>query len=142
MKEFGEKIKGIEYSKRPGSYGVIIKDNRIVVVKSSGYNTYFLVGGGIDEGEGERETLRREATEEIGFQIEVQDKIGEAIEYFFSKTEEKYTIKQCHFYRVSLQNKTEEGKHELAWITGDELDRMHHESYRWILEREIKLISE
>lgn len=139
MKEFGKKIKGIEYTRRPGSYGIIIKDGRIGVVKSSGYDTYFLVGGGIDEGENEAETLRREAIEEIGFQLEVKEKIGEAIEYLYVEEEKEYIAKECNFYRVSLADTTEEkGKHELVWITKDRLGEMHHQSYQWIVEKELK----
>ncbi|HEX8247703.1 MAG TPA: NUDIX domain-containing protein [Pyrinomonadaceae bacterium] len=139
MKEFGEKAEGVEYLQRAGSYGVIIKDGRAGVLKASGYDTYFLVGGGIDAGESDTETLRREAAEEIGFHIEVGEKIDEAIEYFYSAREKQYTAKECRFYRASLMDKTErKGKHELVWITPGELKEMHHQSYRWILERELK----
>ena len=139
MKEFGEKEKDVEYARRPGSYAVIIKDGRIGVLKAKGYDTFFLVGGGIDANESETETLRREAAEEIGFQIEIGEKIGTAIEYFYSERENRYVAKECHFYRVRLINETEEkGKHELIWIARNELDRMHHQSYRWIIEQELK----
>ncbi|HLL99910.1 MAG TPA: NUDIX domain-containing protein [Pyrinomonadaceae bacterium] len=137
-KEFGEKVKGAEYLQRPGSYAVIIETGRIGVLKASGYDTYFLIGGGIEAGESDAETLRREAGEEVGFQIEVGEKAGEAIEYFYSEREKKYVAKECRFYRVRLIKETEEkGKHQLAWITTEELDRMHHESYRWIIEEEL-----
>lgn len=139
MKEFGEKVKGVEYLRRAGSYGVIIKDGRAGVLKASGYDTYFLVGGGIEENESETEALRREAAEEIGFHIEVGEKIAEAIEYFYSAREEKYVAKECRFYRASLMDKTVgKGKHQLVWITTNELEEMHHRSYQWILEKELK----
>jgi 8-oxo-dGTP diphosphatase len=138
MKKFGEKIEGVEYKRRPGSYGVIIKNGQAGVVKASGYDTYFLTGGGIDEGEDERRALRREAAEEIGFRIKIGEKIGEAIEYFYSKAEEKYIAKECHFYRMSLAEETEEsGKHELVWIKQDEINKMHHKSYEWIIQQEL-----
>lgn len=138
MKEFGEKVESVEYLQRAGSYAVMIKDGRAGVLKAKGYDTYFLVGGGIDAGESDAETLRREAIEEIGFHVEIGEKIGEAIEYFYSEREGKYVAKQCHFYRAELNGKAEhEGKHELVWITPRELGEMHHQSYRWILEREL-----
>jgi 8-oxo-dGTP diphosphatase len=139
MREFGEKLNGIEYIERPGSYGVLIEDGRIGVVKSKGYETYFLTGGGIDAGESETETLRREAREEIGFEIEIGEKIGAAREYFYSNGEKKYTVKKCYFYRVRLVGESDgKGKHELVWITKSDLDRLHHECYRWIVERELQ----
>jgi 8-oxo-dGTP diphosphatase len=139
MKEFGEKVKGVEYRRRPGSYAVMIKDDRVGVLKAKGYDTYFLVGGAIEAGESETETLRREAVEEIGFRIEVGEKAGAAIEYFYSEREKRYIAKECHFYRVALAGKADEkGKHELVWITRNELDRLHHRSYQWIAEQELK----
>ena len=41
MKEFGEKLEGVEYIKRPGSYGVIIKNGRIAVIKSKVFEQIF-----------------------------------------------------------------------------------------------------
>ncbi|MDQ3801281.1 MAG: NUDIX domain-containing protein [Acidobacteriota bacterium] len=139
MKEFGEKTKGVEYTRRAGSYAVIMEDGRIGVLKARGYDTFFLVGGGIEAGESDKETLLREAVEEIGFHLEINEKAGEAIEYFYSEREGKHVAKECRFYRVRLIDEAaEKGKHELVWITKDELDRMHHESYKWIIERELE----
>jgi 8-oxo-dGTP diphosphatase len=138
MKEFGEKLEGVEYKHRAGSYGVLINNEQIGVLKAKGYDTYFLTGGGIEAGESETETLRREAREEIGFEIEVGEKIGEAIEYFYSKGEKQYTAKECHFYRVKLiEEADEKGKYELIWISREDLDRMHHQSYQWIIDQEL-----
>ena len=138
MKKFGEKVDGAEYKKRPGCYGVIVEDGRIGVIKPEDYDTYFLPGGGIDEGEEERETLRREAMEEIGREIEILGKIGEAQEYVYSKAEKKYILKECHFYRFALRGAHKrESKYELVWIGADELEKMHFESYRWIAEKQL-----
>ena len=138
MKRFGEKISGVRYRRRPGAYGVVIKDDLIGVVKPAEYDAYFLIGGGIDPGENPPEALRREAREETGFDIEIGEKIGEALEYFYSKTEETHVAKECHFYRVSLARETgEKGEHELIWITKNEIHRLRHESFRWIIEREL-----
>jgi 8-oxo-dGTP diphosphatase len=142
MKEFGEKVEGVQYSRRPGCYGVVIKGGAVGVIKPDDYDTYFLPGGGIDEGENERETLRREALEEIGREIEIFEKLGEAEEYVFSKAEKKYIVKECHFYRFSLRNESKtESKYELLWIRGNELEKMHFESYRWIAEKELAVFA-
>ena len=139
MKIFGEKIQGIEYLTRTGSYGVLLDGRGVGVVRSSGYDTYFLVGGGIDEGETQHSSLEREAHEEIGFEIEIGEKLGEALEYFYSRAEKRHVAKECHFYRVSLAGETaEKSKHELVWLPEGEIDRMHHQCYRWILELELK----
>ena len=140
MKEFGEIIKGIEYLKRPGSYGVIIKDGRIAVIKPSLYKKYFLIGGGIENGEDEIEALRREAVEEIGFEIEIKEKIGKATEYFHAEKDKQYIAKECNFYRVLILNKlTGKAKNKLLWIDKSELGEIHHKSHRWIIEKQLNL---
>jgi 8-oxo-dGTP diphosphatase len=140
MKEFGEKIKGVEYFTRPGSYGVLIKDDRAGAIKSGVFGKYFLVGGGIEKSETEIAALRREAIEEIGCEIEILAKIGAATDYFYAALERKYIAKVCHFYRIELTGKIETiTENRLVWITADELKNMYHESHRWIAERELKL---
>jgi 8-oxo-dGTP diphosphatase len=139
MEEFGEIVKGIEYLKRPGSYGVIIKDGRIGVVKSSVYNKYFLIGGGIENGEDEIAALRREAIEEIGFEIETGEKIGKATEYFYAEKDKQYIAKECNFYRVAILNKSaDKAESELIWIGQNRLGELYHKSHRWIIEKELE----
>lgn len=138
MKEFGEKVKETEYSPRLGSYAVIIKDNRIGVVKSSIFDKYFLVGGGIETGETESEALRREAIEETGFEIKVREKLESAVEYLYAGIDKCYTAKECHFYRVSLLNRVKKNSEtELIWISKDALDEMYHRSHQWIVQKEL-----
>jgi 8-oxo-dGTP diphosphatase len=142
MKTFGKKIKGVSYATRPGCYGVLIENNQIGVLKPKNYNTYFLTGGGIEEGEGEHDTLRREAAEEIGCEIEISEKIGEAREYFFSKSQQRFVVKECHFYRVSLLNETKkESKYELVWIDQNQIKNLHHKCYQWIVEKELGILA-
>lgn len=138
MRAFGEKIEGIEYFSRPGSYGLIIEEKRVGVVRSKNSGKYFLVGGGHAAGESETEALRREAREEIGFEIEISEKIGAAIEYFYAENDRQYIAKECHFYRVSLLDKiADETENELLWIESGELGEMFHRCHRWIIEREL-----
>lgn len=136
MKEFGEKREGVEYKRRVGSYGVVVENERVGIVRAKVYDTYFLTGGGIEAGETETESLRREAREEIGYEIEIGEKLGRAIEYFYSNAENRHVAKECHFYRVRLVGRSDgKGKRELIWITKDELDKLHHECCRWIVSR-------
>jgi len=141
MKEFGEKIKGVEYFVRPGSYGICLKDECVGVIKSSVFDKYFLIGGGIEKGETEIEALRREAIEEIGFEIEILEKIGAATDYFYAEFDRKYIAKECNFHRIELAEKIETttAVSRLVWITKDELENMYHKSHQWIAERELKL---
>ncbi len=140
MKEFGERLEEVEYSPRLGSYAVIIKDNRIGVIKSSVFDKYFLVGGAIETGETEAEALRREAIEEIGFEIEVGEKLGSAVEYFYAEIDGCYIAKECNFYRGSILNRVKKNSEtELIWINRNALNEMYHRSHQWIVRKELNL---
>ena len=138
MREFGKKIAEVEYSSRIGSYAVITKANRIGVIKSEVLNKYFLVGGAIEKGETEVGALRREAIEEIGFEIEIGEKIGAATEYFYAETDKRHIAKECNFYRARLRGKIrKKAENVLIWIHRDALEQMYHRSHQWIVEKEL-----
>ena len=140
MKKFGEKVDGVEYSFRPGSYGVIIENRRVGVIKSARSGKYFLVGGGHDPNESEIEALRREACEEIGREIEILEKIGAALEYFYAEADRQYIAKECNFYRVRLLGENgNAAENELVWIDKNQLGEMYHRSHEWIAEQELKI---
>jgi 8-oxo-dGTP diphosphatase len=138
MREFGEKIEGVEYLARPGSYGVIIKNGLIGLIKSKRWGKYFLVGGGIDGDETESETLRREAFEEIEFESAILRKINTAVEYFYAEIDGRYIAKECHFYSVRLMNKTGNAENELLWIGENEIRQMSHRSHQWAIKQELR----
>jgi 8-oxo-dGTP pyrophosphatase MutT (NUDIX family) len=52
--------------KRTAARGIIIKNNKILLLYTQRYNDYSLPGGGIDEGENPTEGLARELSEETG----------------------------------------------------------------------------
>ncbi len=56
---------------------IVIRDNRILMVKKAGKNTWTSLGGRIEAGESEEETLRREIVEEIGCQAEILRKLDD-----------------------------------------------------------------
>lgn len=137
MREFGEKLDGVIYRSRPGSYAVIIEDGRVAVIRSPRTGKYFLIGGGIDAGESESEALRREAREEIGCEIEILGKIGAAIEYFYAEADDQYVAKECHFYAARLLEKIADGEGELIWLEPGKLGEMYHRCHEWIVESTI-----
>jgi 8-oxo-dGTP diphosphatase len=138
MRKFGEKKSGVEYYVRPGSYGVLIENNRAAVIKSDIFDKYFLVGGGIKKSESEIEALRREALEEIGYEIEIGEKIGVATEYYYIEVHDQYVAKICNFYPISLLDKVSgDAENELLWIEKDELGELYHRSQQWIVEENL-----
>ncbi len=116
--EFGIKLDGVDYIDRPGVYAVIENnDKQIAVIETS--NGHFLPGGGIDTGETEVDALKREIIEEIGYQVSVLARIGEAVEYIKADSDEKYYQIHSRFYKVQLGSKIGEGiekDHRLVWL--------------------------
>ena len=49
--------------------GIIIQDNKLLLVKGRGYEHLWTPGGKVDEGETDEECLRRELKEEIGVDL-------------------------------------------------------------------------
>ena len=138
MREFGEKKEGVEYYVRPGSYGVLIENDRAAVIKSKLFDKYFLIGGGIKKSETEIEALRREALEEIGYEIKIGEKIGTATEYYYVEINDQHVAKIGNFYRISLLGKVKnDAETELLWIEKDELGELYHRSQQWIIEENL-----
>jgi 8-oxo-dGTP diphosphatase len=138
MKQFGEIVTGVDYYERPGSYAVILENEKIGVIKSDVFGQYFLIGGGISRGESELDALRREALEEIGCEIEILEKIGAAAEHFYAQPDGKYILKICNFYRVNVKELTDRfAESRLCWIDRGELHEMYHRSHQWIVETEL-----
>ena len=71
-KSFGNKKEEINYIDRIGAYAIIFsKDNKVAVAKTS--TGYFLLGGGVENGETDEECIKRECLEEAGISVEVKD---------------------------------------------------------------------
>jgi 8-oxo-dGTP diphosphatase len=58
-----------EFGWRPAVYGVLIEDNRLLIMKPSWDDRYMLPGGGIHLGETPAEALVREFLEETGYRV-------------------------------------------------------------------------
>lgn len=79
-------------------------ENNIALLAVTKHNYHKLPGGGVEEGEDFLEALKREALEEIGCEIAVNDELGKIIEY-----RDEYNLRQESFcYLAKL--KGEKGK--------------------------------
>lgn len=137
MLEFGEKISGKKYVKRPGAYAVILHDGLYAVVKNP--KSYFLLGGGIEGDETPEEALHREVAEEIGMHIRIDKKIGTAMQHIYVEEADVYVSKEGHFYKATLLDQASENSevnHELMWFNKeDALEKIFHQSHRWAIEQ-------
>lgn len=135
IRQFGEKLSGVNYILRPGGY-IVIKnsDGKVGVISTA--QGYFLPGGGQDHEESPAEAAVREAKEECGLQIEIVRMISMADEFLFAASEERYYCKRCTFFSARLieQNPGGEVNHRLLWMTADEAaSTVTHQSQRWAI---------
>ena len=111
--------KTITYRDRP-TVKVVVKKGDTVLILNKG----LLPGGGIDEGESEREAIDRELMEELGITVRDVEKIGTVIQHrnFIGK---RYVV---HAYTATLHSEggatdpQDEGEahFNLEWLTVDE----------------------
>lgn len=115
---FGDKIKGVDYLKRPGVYAIAFNEHgEVATIRTS--KGYFLPGGGLEGDENHRECIVREFFEETGYLIQIGEYIGEARQYHYSETMNRHVNSVGYFYKVILKDRsinTIEDDHQLLWL--------------------------
>lgn len=139
-KQCGNKIEGIQYRERIGAYALIILEAKIALVKRD--NNYFLPGGGVENDETFEECLKRECSEEIGYNVDIEQYIGKLSHYTKSVKRNEYLKLIGHFYIGKLlasNNLKIEEDHELDWIPIKEApDKMQEEFQAHAIREYIK----
>ena len=64
--------------------GIIVQDGKILLSHGAAKGLWMIPGGGLEEGEDERECCIREVAEETGYRIEPEACVLETVEYFRS----------------------------------------------------------
>lgn len=134
-KIFGEK-QNVEYTDRRGAYIVPVQDSKIGVVKTP--KGYFLLGGGIDDGETDEDCIIRECMEEIGYKVKIEKFVCSAETYgnhpvigYFHPIQSYYLGKVLEQKQVPV-----EADHNFEWKTYDELKgNLFSEMQNWALEQ-------
>lgn len=134
-KIFGEK-QNVEYTDRKGAYIVPVQDDKVGVVKT--LKGYFLLGGGIDDGETDEDCIIRECMEEIGYTVEIEKFVCSAETYGNHPVIGYFHPIQLYYLGKLLEQKQVpiEADHNFEWITYDELKRnLFSEMQNWALEQ-------
>ncbi len=100
IRRFGEPVRGeIKYKPRPGAYGILLQNNRLLVtLQSEPTVEYQLPGGGIDPGESPAQALHREVLEETGWKISNPRRLGVFRRFTFMPEYNFWAEKICHVY--------------------------------------------
>lgn len=143
MKSFGKRNYNLEYKKRKGAYGIIQdSDGKFLAVKDED-NNLFLVGGKIELGEDPIEAICREALEETGYQVKVNNFVGIAEKHWVS---EKYPKWSQHnigmFYKCDLLKKVALPieKEPALWVSLSDLEKyLFHEHHLYMVKKSLML---
>ncbi|KAF1305149.1 NUDIX hydrolase [Candidatus Enterococcus willemsii] len=138
---FGKKEDGKTYKARYGAYVVIHQDEKVIIVQAPN-GAYFLPGGEIEANETHQQAIEREMLEEVGFEVEIGQYLGEGLEYFYSSHRDTYFEHPGYFYVVDAWKKVAEPTettNELAWVTPeDALLLLKRGSHRWAIQEWLK----
>ncbi|HYI16573.1 MAG TPA: NUDIX domain-containing protein [Thermomicrobiales bacterium] len=136
--QFGNPVSGVTYHDRPGVYALVLCDNRLLVVETPA--GYFLPGGGIDAGELEEDSLRRELIEEVGLSVTGFTAIGTARQYVIDSDTGIGYNKIETFFRVTTaieQSQSIAHDHAARWIPVSEaLAGLREPAQAWAVRHE------
>lgn len=141
MRRIGKKIEGLQYTKRPGAYAIIEReeDNKIAIATDG---EYFFLGGGIEEGETEMEALKRELIEESGYCIKNIKYFDKVMAWADGGDRGPLDV-IATIYTAQFDEKVAEPiekDHKVLWIDAiDYKDKLYHEYQRYLLEKYIKI---
>ena len=133
---FGSPVAGVAYEQRRAAYAVIrSRTGTIAAVRAPA--GYWLPGGGALAGETPEETVVREVREELGRELRLINKIGEAIQYFFASADGKYYAMRAVFFRAELaEAPIGPGEYELCWLNASQPPPLFvHACYDWAVRQ-------
>ena len=137
---FGMKIENQNYRTRIGVHVVIFDpEKKQILLMSPPNGSFLLPGGEIEANETHEETAKRESMEELGFEIELGEFIGEAEDYYYSKHRKQHYHNPAYFYTIkswkSICDPLEDFN-QLEWMTISEaLTKLKRGSHKWAVQQ-------
>lgn len=131
------------YTDREGAYLIPLSGNRVGVVRTP--KGYFLLGGGLEDGETHAACIGRECMEEAGYTVCVGERICSAETYCRHPVIGYFHPVQTYYTGRLLEKTSEpaERDHEFLWIDYRELKgRMFAEMQNWALEQALDALKE
>lgn len=134
-KIFGTK-ENEKYLDREGVYLIPYRENKIAVVLTP--KGYFLLGGGLENGESHLECIKRECLEESGCICYVKSKLCSAETYCKHETIGYFHPIQTYYIGElgEMETKPTEKDHALCWVEYNKLKgKMFSKMQNWALEQ-------
>jgi 8-oxo-dGTP diphosphatase len=128
---FGTQVDGHTYHARRAVYAVIPDSaGRVAAVCYRGH--LFLPGGGIEGGETPEQALMREVAEECAQRLQIVEKLGEALQYFYASSDGKYFAMHAIFYAGAfLGHMPGQAALPFVWVLPDAKAQFFHASHVW-----------
>ena len=136
MRRYGQSVRSdVYYKPRPGAYGIIVDQHRIMLTRESLEEVEIqLPGGGIDPGESALHALHRECLEETGWKVQVDRRLGAYQRFTHMPEYGFWAQKICHIYLcrpVFKMHEPLEPFHTTVWYGFEEaLDHLSNEGDR------------
>lgn len=135
---FGGPERGVTYRTRWGAYAIIENDRGMIAAIRIPRGLY-LPGGGMEGGEDYAACLNREALEEMGCRIRIDEFIGRAAYYGHSQRIGGPLHTIACFYRAGITDRAGEGiepNHEPIWLPPEEAARgLYLPHQRWAVAK-------
>jgi 8-oxo-dGTP diphosphatase len=98
---------------------------------------HFLPGGGSVPGEAPEETVVREVYEELARSVRLIRKLGEAVQYFYSSTDDRHYRMSATFFAGEFTEQCGgKGEHELYWPPVSEIEHScFHACHAWAVRQ-------
>jgi 8-oxo-dGTP diphosphatase len=137
---FGQRLPAATYRRRPGAYGVALRDGLVLVVDTP--EGRFLPGGAIDGEESVLDALAREIAEETGYGLLDAAPLGVASQLLTTRTAGEAIEKVGHFFRVALSEQPAGGviqvDHCARWVPAHEaVATLTEEASAWAVRRAV-----
>ncbi len=132
-KIFGQK-ENITYHDRKGAYLIPIRENKVAVVQTP--KGYFLIGGGLENGETDRQCIIRECMEETGYTAVVGKRVCSAEKYAAHPVLGWFHPMQTYYLGdlLCMGNTPTDTDHRLVWVAYEEIkDRMFSDMQGWAI---------
>lgn len=139
MDQFGKPLLNQTPHDRPGAYGVVVSEGRLLVVEYQ--RRLYLPGGALQQGEVPEETLRREVLEETGHEVARGVPLAQAKQYV--RSPDGYFNKICAFFAIEVGLKVRNyysPGHSPEWVSIDDaVPMMAEEASVWAVQRYLDL---
>lgn len=132
---FGTFDPAARYTERIAAY-VVIRSANGDVAAVRGRSAYFLPGGGREGDETPEQTARREVREELGRDICITGRIGEATQYFWAASDSCHYKMQAVFFRAEFADSGDvPDDSRLHWLSAAEVPTaFFHACHQWAVE--------